>query len=165
MKSREVFIDCMKAKEMLKYYISQGSISESKILWFSCITLLRVIGHVLEKVDGKNSSKEFQSTLKLKYNEWKTLPLFKDFIEEERNKILKEYESNITEILSERSSHVYNQLGEPMYSAEGKSVYAMISITELVKSKGFFQGESPVQVLEKALDWWDKELKILENIK
>ena len=46
----------------------------------------------------------------------------------------------------------------------GEQVVHTETVTECIKSKGAFAGESPVKILDKALRWWKKELDELENI-
>lgn len=66
-----------------------------KLFWVAGIALLRAIGHVLAKSDAIVSPKHKVEVNKL-WEEWKSAPtenaIFWDFIEDERNNILKTYE-------------------------------------------------------------------------
>jgi hypothetical protein len=69
-----------------------------KGLWILNVTLLRTIGHVLDKVDKKKNP-ILGKIIDDKYQEWKADKdknvIYWDFICEERNSILKEYEIGI----------------------------------------------------------------------
>ena len=66
-----------------------------RVLWVAGIALIRTVGHVLQKVDSKESS-AVKTAVELIYYQWKSEKLnntiFWDFIELERNQILKQYE-------------------------------------------------------------------------
>ena len=65
-----------------------------QIQWIAGLTLLRTIGHVLDKVDSL-SSDTHKSVVLEKWREWKDAPeenwVFWEFIQQERNSILKEF--------------------------------------------------------------------------
>jgi hypothetical protein len=65
---------------------------EWRISWIAGIALLRAIGHVLDKVDSIKSAKHKKAIARL-WSSWKsdksTNWIFWDFIEQERNNILK----------------------------------------------------------------------------
>ena len=67
---------------------------EWKVNWFAGVALLRTIGHVLGNVDSKTSERHSQ-VIAQKWREWKDRPqrhwIFPEFIERERNNILKEF--------------------------------------------------------------------------
>lgn len=69
-------------------------LSEWRLYWVAGVTLLRTIGHVLAKIDAKNSDKHSQAIGRLwmtfqssRKNYW----IFWEFIEKERNNLLKTY--------------------------------------------------------------------------
>ena len=67
---------------------------EWKVSWFAGVALLRTIGHVLKNVDSRSSTKHAE-TINGFWHRWKTDRrahwIFADFIERERNNILKEF--------------------------------------------------------------------------
>jgi hypothetical protein len=69
--------------------------TEWKVFWVAGVATLRIIGHVLAKVDGSISAIHKAEITRL-WDEWKAdrseHAIFWDFIEEERNSILKTYE-------------------------------------------------------------------------
>lgn len=71
---------------------------EWRMMWLSQVTLLRVIGHVLAKVDIDISAAH-KVTIDAKWAEWKAQRahhwVFWDFIEDERNNLLKAYQFGV----------------------------------------------------------------------
>src|SRR5262245_54359762 len=90
-RARVVLEDCRAQLAALDYGLPGP---EWRRAWVATVALLRAVGHVLEKVDGKSSpgmaravKAEF-ARLKRERGENK---IFWDFIERERNNVLKEY--------------------------------------------------------------------------
>jgi hypothetical protein len=159
MKSLEVFDDCVIARNGFAEAVESGNYQQAKIWWFACITLLRAIGHVLHKVDSANFTSEKCELLKSSFTNWKSNePIFRDFIEQERNNVLKEY-SMTTEIVSEKqiSSLVLSD-GSSLELSNGESLEVSVTIENFVKCKGHRQGETPISTLDEALDWWAIQL-------
>ena len=91
LKAREVLRDC----ELLLADLNNEPQSELwRLRWAGLVALLRAVGHVLDKVDGK-ANPEGRSVID---NAWKELngskpepKIFWKFIEDERDNILKTY--------------------------------------------------------------------------
>ena len=70
---------------------------ESRVIYAAAISLLRVVGHVLQKVDCKEHP-EISDAVKQRFTRWKKGDgrdrIFTCFIETERNLLLKEYAPN-----------------------------------------------------------------------
>ena len=162
MKSSEVYSDCLRSKQMFESAVESNNLSEARILWFSTLALLRAIGHVLNKIDVKSRSPDFEKAVQARYNNWKSNKIFSEFIQDERNAILKEYDSSL-EVMPQSVTHNVTYRGEQV-THKGVNVVHTVTILQLVKFKGAFAGESPVEVLEKALQWWQRELNELEKI-
>jgi hypothetical protein len=89
--ARRVLRDCHIA---VQRYASVSGSADKRIAWVTVVTLLRTVGHVLKKVDGARSL-----FLRAAIDEhWDKILLggieheiYHDFIERERNNILKEY--------------------------------------------------------------------------
>lgn len=68
--------------------------TDFRINWVALCALLRTVGHVLDKVDGA-SSETHRRTILRRWQDWKANPeqyaILWEFIEDERNAILKEY--------------------------------------------------------------------------
>src|SRR5687768_8643647 len=57
--------------------------------WFAAVALLRAVGHVLDKVDGKRSTK-YRAAIDAEWPKLQKEPLF-DFLDAERDNIIKQY--------------------------------------------------------------------------
>ncbi|WP_156478836.1 hypothetical protein [Alcanivorax sp. NBRC 102028] len=52
LKAEKVLADCKKAVELME---AEENPDSFRVLWVACLALLRSVGHVLKKVDGKSS--------------------------------------------------------------------------------------------------------------
>ena len=164
MKARKIFKDCEYAKERLRQAIEQENLEDAKLFWFSALAMLRAIGHVLHKVDAENLGVNFRNALEERYKLWKQDPIFINFIERERNVILKEYESSLAEQTTSEVFFLLTESGDRLVTKSGDALLGTKSITTLMKEQGAYSGNSPIFALDKALAWWDKELTELEKI-
>ncbi|PKH03844.1 hypothetical protein CXF72_04035 [Psychromonas sp. MB-3u-54] len=163
MKSREVFNDCVSAKDYFVKAVEAKDYQQAKILWFSCVTLLRTIGHVLHKVDAQNFDVTLQEELFVQFKVWKSSePIFKEFIEKERNNILKEYDICVEVSEVKESVNLITSDGFQLVSSDGYTLQATNTIEDFVKANGYCKGESPISILNSALNWWDIKLKKFE---
>lgn len=92
MEARQVLDDCRYALSALRPDLKD---QEFRVGWAAAVSLLRAVGHVLSKVDGKRSDAAARAI----DEEWKQLrkePIY-EFIEGERNSILKEYDFGLSE--------------------------------------------------------------------
>jgi hypothetical protein len=164
MKAREVFRDCQYATQQLGKAIDEQRLDDAKVLWFASLAMLRAIGHVLQKVDVKTYGVVFEDRLHARYKQWKQDPIFADFIERERNNILKEYDSSLTEQSTTENDYLLLEDGGRLQLEDGGSmIIGTTTITTLIKSRGIYSGSSPVTTLSKALEWWDQELSSFEQ--
>lgn len=73
---------------------------EWRLNWILAVVLLRTVGHVLNNVDG-GASRQVKLLANSLHSQWKgsdpTHAIFRDFIERERNSIVKEYAFTMTE--------------------------------------------------------------------
>jgi hypothetical protein len=111
--------------------------SEWRLFWVAGIALLRTIGHVLAKSDTLTSTKHKIAVDKL-WAEWKSHAdengIFWSFIEEERNNLLKTYESGAT------------------LAQDGDGFYVK-----------YATGEDAFQLFREAVYWWRYQLINLET--
>ncbi|MFL7905269.1 hypothetical protein ACJ41P_29350 [Azospirillum argentinense] len=111
--------------------------TEWRLLWVAGIALLRTIGHVLAKVDGAASSAHKQA-VDHAWARWKAdttaNAIFWDFIEKERNNLLKTYEFGAK--ISK---------GDNGYFVE------------------FSGGEDAFQLFREAVYWWRHQLITIED--
>jgi len=90
--AREVLEDCRTALTLLE---EEKDYRRWRIHWAAAVALIRAIGHVLDKVDGRNPVRKRVSAEF--FQRWKVDPeheIFPKFIEHERNHLLKEYTSD-----------------------------------------------------------------------
>ncbi len=142
-KAREVLSDCKDALEELDN--TQGSIW--RIRFITAITLLRAVGHILEKVDGKTSDIH-KSVIENQWTIWKNdrtnHEIFWSFIENERNLILKEYQIN-------------GGQGVTVFIGEDRCEY------NYPMNDGYYKGRDQRDIILEAIQWWEKELSTIED--
>jgi len=133
---------------------------EWRLFWILAVVLLRAVGHVLDKVDGAADPKVKKAANDL-HRSWRTgadHAIFRDFIEHERNNILKEYEFEMTEgpvpIMAILQSH------------DGFDVVRQFLIEENIyrpMSSGAFEGEDGRTLLDEAIAWWAAQLEAVDR--
>lgn len=87
--ARKVLDDCRLALAMLE---EETDLARWRVQWAGAIALVRAVGHVLDKVDGKDfATKRLASEA---FQTWKSTAeehmIFHEFIDKERNSIIKE---------------------------------------------------------------------------
>ncbi len=142
--AKKVLSDLKQSHAMLE---SEEDYTKFRVLWVAAITLARAVGHILDKVDSKQSilmkttiDKKWKN-LKNSKNRSKNI-IFFEFIENERNQILKEYE--------------FGMLSSPIdLMVEGKdSVFTLDSCMYMPLQDGKYAGEDCRDVLAEAITWW-----------
>jgi hypothetical protein len=100
--------------------------TEWKLYWVAGVALLRAIGHVLAKSDSLASPKHKAEVDRI-WAEWKADPqangIFWDFIEEERNNILKTYTLGAQLARDERGYYVAYRGNEDALQLFREAVY------------------------------------------
>lgn len=123
---------------------------EYRVLWVAVVALLRGIGHALHKVDGEDPG--LRSAINEAWKRWQAdreqHAIFWDFIERERNNVLKQYE------------HGY--FDGPVPILADRQVYEIGELLFTPMSEGRYEGEDARDVAADALKWWDAELAIVE---
>ena len=138
--ARRVLRDCHIA---VKQHVSSVGGAEKRIAWVTVVVLLRTVGHVLDKVDGARST-----FLRAAIDErWGEIheggiehEIFHDFIERERNGILKEY-------------RIHETLVEPIKTNPGHADSLLVGSRLLPTNKA----------LQEALNWWETVLRGVEE--
>jgi hypothetical protein len=99
---------------------------EWRLYWVAGVTLLRTIGHVLAKVDEK-SSPVHAKTIRLLWNrlqrDRKSSAIFWDFIEDERNNLLKTYSFGARLTRDERGAYIAFKDGSNAFELFRQAVY------------------------------------------
>jgi hypothetical protein len=90
--ARKVLADCKAAHSLLE---TESDNVRFRVIWVSGVALLRSVGHVLKGVDSKRDPRT-REAIDEAWERWssdrETIAVFWEFIQEERNNILKEYE-------------------------------------------------------------------------
>lgn len=140
--ARKVLRDLQLALELLE---TEESAERFRVHWVAAVALCRAVGHVLQKIDSRTSP-QLKAVISQTYASWKSEPeahqIFFEFIEDERNAVLKEYE--------------FGFLSGPV-----EVVVLPIGVSSTLKDNlfcplcsGRFAGEDCRDVLELAINWW-----------
>jgi len=137
-----------------------------RIHWAAAVALIRAVGHILDKVDGDDPI--IKEVANAAFREWKgTDPkhvIFREFIEWERNNLLKEYRSDVhplTEVdfILEFTAKPAGG-GAPIKYAQvakiGENIYRPLL-------DGRWEGNDARDVLGEAIAWWDDQLTAIEQ--
>lgn len=163
--AREVLSDCRIALQLLE---EEQDLQRWRVHWAAAVALIRAVGHVLEKVDGRNPAVK-QAAAKM-YLTWKGAAsehlIFREFIEKERNNLLKEYQINIHPL--EDVPVVLQAIIRPLGGGEPITVAA--DVFELGENiyrpmiEGPWEGDDAREVLAEAIEWWDRQLHLIDEI-
>lgn len=162
-RARRVLDDCRVALQLLE---EETDLQRWRIHWVAALALVRALGHVLAKVDGADPAVSVAANAA--YKRWKsTAPeheIFREFIERERNIILKEYEFNIHP-LEEVHVLVQTQVRRVSDGQAGElsGVFPIGDNIYRPLLDGFRQGDDARDVLSDAIDWWEAELAAIEH--
>ena len=151
-RARLVLQDAMYVRQKLE---DETSVIEWRLGWVLAVVLLRAVGHVLVKVDG-DAEPFVAPVAKALFQKWKSgdeHTIFRDFIEKERNSILKEYESEMTEgpvdvMAVLQSFDGYDTIRQALIE---ENIYRPLG-------DGPFAGEDGRTMLDDAIQWWAAQL-------
>lgn len=160
--ARLVLDDCHLALEMLE---KETDLSRWRVLWAGAVALLRAVGHVLHKVDGADPARK--RLISAAFSEWKrereNNALFWEFIEKERNSILKEYSSSVH---PSDEVHVAFEIKAVSPTTGEEVVFKDIcGLNENIYRPmldGFREGDDARDVYSEALSWWEDRLTEIE---
>lgn len=148
--ARRVLADCRRAHEILELETAED---QFRLLWVAGIALTRTVGHVLDKVDAKEDER-LVKIVRATYASWKehrdANRIFWDFIEDERNQVLKEYS--------------FGFLAGPISLVANGEVHKLDENLFCPLSGGPFAGEDCRDVLGGAIEWWENQLCEIENL-
>jgi hypothetical protein len=149
--ARRVLADCRVATELLE---EEADETRFRILWVAAVALLRAVGHVLKKVDATRSA-ILSRAVEEAYRTWKQNPamhaIFWDFIDDERNRVLKQYELGFLSgpiVLSVEGAHELSVLQDNLFCPIADGVFA---------------GEDCRDLLRDAIAWWETQLLNVET--
>lgn len=161
--AREVLVDCRLALEMLH---EETEPDRWRVHWAGAVALLRAVGHVLLNVD-QPADRFIAAAGKAAHRRWKSDDpahlIYRDFIEDERNNILKEYRSKVhpldTVDVAVRLTLQNPETGEISYINQ---VMPLDNNIFRPMTEGYGAGEDARDVYQEAIDWWERELSAIE---
>ena len=166
LRARQVLNDCRWA---IGAYSEVTSGEPLRVNWVSVITLLRAVGHVLRKVDAAHDPSVSHAAAEV-WDEWnRTRPepkIFWEFIESERNSVVKQYEFGFERTISStppRGKAGFRMKAD-LLSVEGGPLplQDLPNLASQIKD-GPFIGRSELEVAWEALQWWDHVLDGIEG--
>jgi hypothetical protein len=155
--ARLVLQDVLFVRQKLEDELGQ---IEWRLYWVLAVVLLRAVGHVLDKVDGANDPMVKKHAHNL-FRSWRTGDenlIFRDFIDKERNSILKEYQSNMT------SGPV--PMVAYLQTNDGFDTIRQFLIEENIYrpvSTGPFAGEDGRTLIDEAIRWWFSQIDEIDR--
>lgn len=158
--ARQVLADCRGALDELVDGV-QGPTWRRR--WIIAVVLLRTVGYVLEKVDGARSNKHKAEISRWWANLKSTKPnpaIFWLFIEEERNTIVKEYQTNAGQGVTVQLSGVEANLrtGEQKVDPPKPAIY------HYTMNAGHYKDRDQRELIAEAIQWWEAELDALDHL-
>lgn len=146
--ARKALDDCKKTHELLE---DETDDTKFRILWVAGIALARAVGHILDKIDSRQDDNA-RRVISNAYEKWKRdregNRIFWNFIEDERNRVLKEYEMGF--------------LSGPIRVAASGQFFTLDENLFCPISDGAFKGEDCRDVLKEAIVWWERQLQTIE---
>ena len=144
--ARRALRDAYRAKDELSTALCSDNFATIRLRWITAITILRAVGHILRNIDASRSP-ALQSAVEASWKRWNSQPfqhlIFHEFIEKERNNILKEYRSSVFPSPSEKQN-----------SLDAPEIYSTI----LVGDRSY----SPLEAINSSIKWWEAELSHIE---
>lgn len=160
--ARRVLNDCSVALSLLE---EEEDLQRWRIHWAAAVALIRAVGSVLDKVDGKDP--EIKAIQKRAYKQWKgddpKHEIFREFIERERNNVLKEYRSEVYPL--EKVAVAIEFTASPVDGGEEKKFRQVAEIAENIyrpMADGPWEGDDASDVLASAIQWWNEQLTAIE---
>ena len=161
-RARLVLEDCRLALQLLE---DETDLRKWRLHWVGAIALIRAVGHVLHKVDGK--SPPVRTASSAAYPRWMGAApeheIFREFIVKERNTILKEYDFNLHpgEEVQVAIPVTLQRVSDGMI-VEAATVFPLDENIYRPLMDGFREGEDARDVLSEAIEWWELELADIE---
>ncbi len=161
--ARQVLADVSLALDMLQ---AETDADRWRVHWAGGIALLRAVGHVLLNVD-QAADEKLAKIANAAHRRWKSTDpahgIYREFILEERNNILKEYRSKVHPLeavpVAIRLTLMNPQTGKISYLDQAAELDENL-FRPLVD--GYGRGEDARDIFEEAVDWWDRELLAIE---
>jgi hypothetical protein len=155
--ARKTLSDCEIAYGLLK---NEKADSQTwRIYWVACLSLLRAVGHVLDKVDC-DADQKHRDCIARAWTKWKadrnSHSIFWNFIEAERNNLLKQYKFGVQPepiyLVTEEGDRLVTEKDEPLTLEQD---YFKLSLTGLEDREGR-------DAISEAIKWWKQQLDAIE---
>ena len=157
--AKRVLADCEAALAMLE---DERDEQRWRVLWVGALALLRAVGHVLRNADGRTP--RARAAINAAYQNWRDKQsehrVFREFIEKERNNILKEYRLNVLDSAETGLAVVVGD-SDAGYITDETPFVLGDNLFRPVKT-GYGAGEDARDVYREAITWWEQELTRLE---
>ncbi|KAF0209316.1 MAG: hypothetical protein FD171_41 [Actinobacteria bacterium] len=148
LRSRQVLDDCRRATALAD---SAASGQDLRVFWVAAISLARAVGHVLSNVDAVDDPAVAEAN-RLAFTGWQSNrpanAVYWDFVCAERNLVLKQYELNW-------------QYDPSLVTADG-DLFELDAGLYCAIDSGPFEGADIRDMLDMAIDWWDRQLDWIE---
>lgn len=162
--ARDVLSNCHVALDML---LSESDPDRWRVHWAGGVALLRAVGHILLNVD-QPANADLAAIATAAHRRWRSddpaHAVYREFILEERNNILKEYRSKVHPLAEVpvviRLTLMDPETGEISYLDQPADFDENL-FRPLVD--GYGEGEDARDVFEEALGWWERELSAIED--
>ncbi len=160
--ARRVLDDCRLVHAMLE---DEPEPNKFRVLWVAALALVRSVGQVLYKIDGNDGRIRGQASER--YQHWRSSDpehrIFRDFIKQERDLMLHEYRSN----LDPRENVPISVINScpALISEADPTVESAFRLDQNIFrpfSQGHWAGEDARDVLLEAIEWWERELSVIE---
>jgi hypothetical protein len=149
-RARLALADCDHALELLR---GSNDPFTFRVLWVAGIALARAVGHILDRVDAAQDPAT-RHAVDAAWSSWKAdkqgNAIFWQFIDDERNQVLKQYEVGFFE-------------GQANF-VTGEEVVPIGWRQFPVLTDGAFAGRDCRDVLEQAIDWWERQLTAIDGV-
>jgi hypothetical protein len=167
LRANNVLHDCEIALELLEQERKEDL---WRVQWVGAIALIRAVGHVLRHVDRRELP-QFAERIDAAFESWKVGEehrIFREFIEQERNNVLKEYRSSIHDLgvvrlVVEGKPGQSPVMWEPTADGNYVEYFELDENMYRPRLTGFMEGEDARDIYREAIHWWRSELsKIVE---
>jgi len=128
-----------------------------RVEWIAVVTLLRAVGHVLDKIDGDHNP-AIRAAVDGAWRRWKSggeHAIFRDFIDRERNNVLKNYRFS--------AAHRTRVVRNPGRVLEEGFYIPYVEREFFEMEDGPFKGRDARDLIRDAMVWWELELDKIEG--
>ena len=144
--ARRALRDAYRSRKELSAALYSNDLPIIRLRWITAITILRSVGHVLRNIDASRSP-DLKCAIDTAWNRWNANAfqhlIFHEFIEKERNNILKEYRASIFPSTSAKEE-----------TEDAPKIYSSL----LVGDRSY----SPLEAVDASIRWWEAELNHIE---